>query len=235
MKVLDLFAGTRSVSKAFEELGWESYSVELDETHPNISLYKDIMTLTANEILENFGQPDVIWASPPCTSYSIMGISHHRVKNWETGELDPVSDFAKFSDRLLPYVLELIKELNPRYYFIENPRGGLRKMKFMQDLPRHSVTYCQYGDFRMKPTDIWTNHENPQFKPMCKNGAPCHESSPRGSTLRKLGIKERGGTQGMKNARERSKIPHELCLHVAKVCEEGLKLGKNDERTTVLS
>ena len=33
------------------------------------------------------------------------------------------------------------------------------------------LTYCQYGDQRQKPTDIWTNHPQPNFKPPCKQGA----------------------------------------------------------------
>lgn len=146
---------------------------------------------------------------PPCTSYSIAAISHHRKKNVETGSLDPVSDFAKLSDELVKHTLELIKELKPKYWFIENPRGGMRKMDFMQGLPRYTVTYCQYGDTRMKPTDIWTNHPNPQFKPMCHNGDPCHEKAPRGSKT---------GTQGLKGAVQRSVIPEELCLHIADIC-----------------
>lgn len=102
------------------------------------------------------------------------------------------------------------EELKPKYWFIENPRGGMRKMDFMQGLPRYTVTYCQYGDTRMKPTDIWTNHPNPQFKPMCHNGDPCHEKAPRGSKT---------GTQGLKGAVQRSVIPEELCLHIADICK----------------
>lgn len=137
-------------------------------------------------------------------------ISKARKKNVETGSLDPVSDFAKLSDELVKHTLELIKELKPKYWFIENPRGGMRKMDFMQGLPRYTVTYCQYGDTRMKPTDIWTNHPNPQFKPMCHNGDPCHEKAPRGSKT---------GTQGLKGAVQRSVIPEELCLHIADICK----------------
>ena len=54
-------------------------------------------------------------------------------------------------------------------------------MSFMKDLKRYTVTYCQYGDKRMKPTDIWTNYPNPQFKKPCKNGDKCHTPAPRGS------------------------------------------------------
>lgn len=211
MKVLELFAGTRSIGKAFEERGHEVYSVEWDKSHENIDLYIDIMELTSRMILENFGKPDIIWASPDCTSYSIAAISHHRSKNNETGNLDPVSDYAKFSDKLNEHIHKLIDELQPKYWFIENPRGGMRKMNFMTDKPRYTVTYCQYGDTRMKPTDIWTNHPNPKFKPMCKNGAPCHVSAPRGSKT---------GTQGLKGSKERSIIPNELCEHVAIISEE---------------
>lgn len=209
MKVLELFAGQRSIGKSFQERGHEVYSVEWDKKHENISLYADILTVTSEQIIKEFGYPDVIWASPDCSSYSIAAISHHR-KQDEDGNLSPVSDYAKFCDEVNVHVLKLIKELSPKYYFIENPRGGMRKMRFMRDLPRYTVTYCQYGDDRMKPTDIWTNHTDTNFKPMCKNGDKCHEAAPRGS---------RTGTQGRKNSLNRSLIPKGLCDYIVELCE----------------
>ena len=209
MKVLELFAGTRSIGKAFEERGHEVYSIDWDKQFENIDWYADISKVTAKDVLEKFGQPDVIWASPDCTSYSVAGISHHRRKESD-GNLTPISEYAKFCDETNTHVVELIKELNPKYWFIENPRGGMRKMNFMKDLPRYTVTYCQYGDDRMKPTDIWTNHPNPQFKPPCKNGDPCHTPAPRGSQT---------GTQGIKGAKLRSVIPDQLCKHIVDICE----------------
>jgi site-specific DNA-cytosine methylase len=210
VKVLELFAGKRSIGRAFEAHGHEVFSVEWDKSFEDIDLYADISTVTTEEILQKFGRPDVIWASPDCTTFSIAAISHHRRKNPETGNLDPVSEYAQFCDRVDQHVLQLIRELKPKYWFIENPRGGMRKMSWMQGLPRHTVTYCQYGDTRMKPTDIWTNHPNPQFKPMCKNGDPCHVSAPRGAKT---------GTQGLKGSKERSGIPAELCQHIVEICE----------------
>lgn len=210
MKVLELFAGTRSISKAFEARGHETFSIEWSENFENISLRADVSTVTADMILERFGRPDVIWASPDCTTFSIAAISHHRRKNPETGNLDPVSDYAKFCDEVDQHVLDLIRALKPRFWFIENPRGGMRKMRWMQGLSRYTVTYCQYGDKRMKPTDIWTNHPAPRFRPPCKNGASCHERAPRGS---------RTGTQGLKGSKERSIIPAALCEHIVDICE----------------
>lgn len=209
MKILELFAGTRSIGKAFEAKGHEVYSIEWDEQHPNIDWYVDIMKVTAKDILERFGQPDIIWASPDCTTYSIAAISHHRTKEAD-GNLKAISDYGKASDALNQHLLELIRELNPTYFYIENPRGGLRKMNFMKDIPRYTVTYCQYGDTRMKPTDLWTNHPDPQFKPMCKNGMSCHVAAPRGSST---------GTQGLKNVIDRSRIPKELCEHIVEISE----------------
>ena len=208
-KMLELFCGTKSMSKAFEKAGWETYTVDWNpEFEPTLCV--DISTLTIDDIIKMCGgRPEVIHASPDCTSYSVAGISHHRRKE-PNGNLTPISEYAKFCDETNTHVVELIKELNPKYYFIENPRGGMRKMDFMKDLPRHTVTYCQYGDDRMKPTDIWTNHPDPQFKPPCKNGDPCHTPAPRGSQT---------GTQGLKGAKLRSVIPDKLCEHIVKICE----------------
>ena len=211
MKILELFAGTRSIGKAFEENGHEVYSVEWDKKFSNIDLYADIGKLSSEEILLKFGKPDVIWASPDCSSYSIAAISHHRRKE-SNGNLAPYSEYAKFCDKVNMNMIKIIKELDPKYYFIENPRGGMRKMNFMKEFPRYTVTYCQYGDSRMKPTDIWTNHKNPRFKPMCHNGDSCHESAPRGSKT---------GTQGLKGSMERSIIPYDLCKHIVDICEKG--------------
>lgn len=214
MKVLELFAGQRSISKAFERKNHNVYSVEWNTDHTNIDWYEDIGKITAQDIIDRFGVPDVIWSSPDCTSYSIAAISHHRIKE-ESGNLKAVSEYAKFCDEVNINMIKLIKdlsEINPHLiYFIENPRGGMRKMNFVSDLPRYTVTYCKYGDSRMKPTDIWTNHPNPKFKPMCKNGDPCHEPAPRGS---------RTGTQGIKDKKNRSLIPDELCDHIVEICEE---------------
>ena len=210
MKILELFAGTRSIGRAFEARGHETFSVEWDKNFDNIDLYEDVLNVTADDILQKFGKPDVIWASPDCSTYSVAAISHHR-KREKDGNLAPITEYAKYCDEVNRHVVQLIKELSPRYWFIENPRGGLRKMSFMRELPRYTVTYCQYGDTRMKPTDIWTNHPDPKFKPPCKNGDPCHISAPRGA---------RTGTQGIKGSKNRSVIPPKLCEHIADICEE---------------
>lgn len=215
MKILELFAGTRSVSRGFERASTENecYTVEWDPQFENITLYDDVAKLTKERVIELCGGiPDVIWASPDCTTYSVAAISYHRRKT-ENG-LEPVTPYAKQCDETNRHLIALIKELNPRFWFIENPRGGMRKMDFVAGLPRYTVTYCQYGDDRMKPTDIWTNHPDPKFKPPCKNGSPCHAAAPRGSKT---------GTQGIGTHVDRSRIPDQLADHIAKICMEQSK------------
>jgi len=207
MKVLELFAGSRSVGKVAEQLGYEVFSVDWTN-YDNIDLKIDIGLLKLSDIPF---VPDIIWASPDCTTYSIAAISTHRNKEDRSGK----TEYAKKCDKVNKHWIGLIKEwqkINPKLvYYIENPRGGLRKMDFMQDFPiRNTVWYCQYGDDRAKPTDIWTNNINWTPRPECHNFRNkikhCHhESAPRGSKT---------GTQGKKGSYDRSKIPYELCYEI---------------------
>lgn len=215
LKVLELFAGTECISNAFREKGHECYTIDWDEQFPS-SWHVDVGTITVDDILERFGRPDVIFLGTDCTSFSVAGIGHHRRKNKETGNLDPISEYAKKCDEVNVHCKELIKQLKPTIQIWENPRGGFRKMWYVQDLKRTTTTYCQYGYRYMKPTDFFSNIELP-LKPACKNGAPCHESAPRGS---------RNGLQGIKGAVERSKYPEELCRHIVTICENYFKNNK---------
>lgn len=210
MNILELFAGSRSIGNVADDLGCNVFSVDINN-FKNINLVKDIEFLSPKDIPFI---PDMIWASPPCTTYSIAAISHHRPTN------NKLSKFALKSDRLVKNTLELIKHYNCIYY-IENPRGLLRKQKFMLGIPKTTVWYCKYGDNRAKPTDIFSNNIFNLFnkngwipKEQCfNNNINCHhESAPRGSNT---------GTQGLKNNYERSKIPYLLCKEIIESTKNG--------------
>jgi hypothetical protein len=200
MNVLELFAGSRSVGKQAEKLGMNVFSSDLIEFE-GINYAASIFDFDVSKVPF---QPDIIWASPPCTAFSVAAIG----RNWNHDKT-PKTDGARLGIQLVEKTIEVIKHFNPKYFFIENPRGMLRKMPIMEQFDRKTVTYCKYGDDRMKPTDIWTNSGVWIPRPMCKNGDPCHVAAPRGS---------RTGTQGRSNAYERSKIPEELCSEILTSC-----------------
>jgi hypothetical protein len=206
MNVLELFAGSRSVGKQAEKLGMNVFSSDLIEFE-GINYPVSILDFDVSKVPF---QPDIIWASPPCTSFSVASIGHH----WTGGKgaYIPKTDGARLGLELVKKTIEIINHFQPTYWFMENPRGVLRKLPVVQGLKKNTVTYCQYGDERMKPTDIWTNSDVWIPRPMCKNGDPCHVAAPRGS---------RTGTQGRSNAYERSKIPDELCNEILTSCIKG--------------
>lgn len=208
MKTVELFSGTGSFSKVAKELGHEIFRVEIDD-YFEAELHKDILEVQRSDLPKEI---DVIWCSPPCTTFSVASLRHY----WVNGKPKNAKTWHGISMALK--TLELVKEIkkdNPGLkVFIENPRGMMRKQNFMiqQDiwLDRHTVSYCQYGDFRMKPTDIWTNVYNWKSRPICKPGAPCHESARRGEDK---GTQSLGGG-GKRGSKERSMIPKDLFLEI---------------------
>lgn len=195
MIVFDFFAGTGSATKPFRDQGHKVIKVELNPLFE--AEERDILKLSANELIAKYGRPDFIWASPPCQSFSVASIGRH----W-TIDKKPKTETARLAIELVGHTLKLINELNPYMgWLMENPRGMLRKQPIMKDLPRKTITYCQYGDNRMKPTDLWGYLDKWVGRPPCKNGDNCHQRAPRGSTT---------GTQGIKGAKNRSMIPYEL-------------------------
>ena len=203
MKLLELFAGSRSVGKVAEKFGIEVFSVDINE-YKNIDYITDILEFDYSKVPY---RPNIIWASPPCTYFSVASIGHH----WNEDHT-PKTKEAILGMQILNKTLEIIEHYKPDFYFIENPVGKMRRK--IKGINRTTVTYCSYGDNRMKPTDIWSNHIYDMFntkgwrpKPQCYAGnTKCHhEEAPRGSKT---------GTQGLKNNYERSKIPEQLIVEI---------------------
>ena len=200
MKVLELFAGSCSFSNVAKEFGYETFTTDYND-FDGIDYVVDILDFDIDSVPF---WPDVIWASPPCTTFSIASCGYHWNAPDDQGNREPKTEAAETGLLILQQTIWILNELQPKYFVIENPRGLMRKMDAVQYLKRDTVTYCQYGDNRMKPTDLWHNLDWTP-RPMCKNGMPCHEAAPRGSKT---------GTQGLKGNYERSKVPYELCKEI---------------------
>lgn len=214
MKVLELFAGSRSIGKVANSLGHETFSIDIND-FDNIDLVIDILNLTRDMIPF---EPDMIWASPPCTYFSVASIGIH----WNKDHT-PKTKEAELGMNVLNKTLEIFNWFPNAIFYMENPRGKMRRK--VNGIDRTTVWYCAYGDIRAKPTDIWSNNIfNPIFnpngwkpRPQCWNGnVKCHhEEAPRGSKT---------GTQGLKGNYERSIIPKQLCADIVKATEQKLML-----------
>ena len=159
MRVLELFAGTHSVGKVCKELGYEVVSLDLAGADININ----ILEWDYKKAFEP-GHFDVIWASPPCHTFS------HARRCWINRKTKYFGDKTITAKMLnddmetngLPIVRkteEIIKYFNPTLWIMENPSTG--KMKdYLKHLPHYDVDYCRYSDWGYKkPTRFWTNKE----------------------------------------------------------------------------
>lgn len=220
MRVLDLCSGTGSATAAFKEAGHDVVTLELDPDF-DADLCMDVRAFALDPIghlrrvRPDGWRPDFIWASPPCTVFSLAGKASRWVQLAEPwpahpryGRRVPNDEAARLGCQVVEACLDAIEALQPLAWLMENPRAGLRTMRFMQDRAPApvTVTYCQYGEDRMKPTDLWgVMPSSWQPRPACKNGDSCHEAAPRGSKT---------GTQGIQGAKARSMVPAELSAEI---------------------
>ncbi|CAE7355311.1 unnamed protein product [Symbiodinium natans] len=195
-RLLELFSGTGSVGRAFRALGWEVTSLDLDPK-AGASITADVCEWDASPYPP--GHFDFVWASPVCTEFSRA--MTRRPRDLEAG------------DRLVLRTLELIGQLRPRHWAIENPATGLLKTReYMQGLPFVDVTYCSYGFGYRKPTRIWTYLPwTPSKGSRCAAFRGTAEAAQRGSRV---------GPDGKRDAAKQTQktlysMPPSLCLEIA--------------------
>lgn len=105
---------------------------------------------------------DFIWASPPCTQYSIAR------RNASTPP-DLVG-----ADALVAKTFEIIAYFEPRVWIVENPATGLlpkRMSSIRPDVVGYVANYCAYGFSYPKPTMFWCNL--PLYLKRCGGAGVC--------------------------------------------------------------
>jgi len=217
---LDLFSGTGSATKYFRES--DKWIVKGVDINPDLDRDEQMDILNLEPDMIN-ADVDFVWASPPCKSFSVANLYNNWDKKNDRLRM-PKSSKAVKGVKMVFHTLYLIESLNPDYWFMENPRGGLRSIigqpqyekrkQFEKENSKDehkdkhypgTVTYCKFGDDRMKPTDLWRQHpDNFEYR-FCGNGMKCHDSAQRGT---------QNGTQGRNKGADRWKIPKGLAKHV---------------------
>lgn len=209
---LELYSGTKSMSKTAEEFGFKVFSIDIDESL-SPSLCADILTIDSPTIIDHCGgKPDVIWASPDCTKWSFASGSVCEFTKANAG--NELSEAAEEAIRMIEHTRLLIDELDPQYFFMENPfHGALKDMLVVANMPFVDVYYCAYDWPYQKKTRIWG-----RFPPQWVAKTTC-------SHARHENIK------GYGNARLRSEIPVLLCREVVAACSLAAAVGWPQRKT----
>ena len=200
MRLLELFSGTGSVGKVAQQHGFVVTSVDINRK-ANPTFRKDIMRWKYKEFPP--GYFDMIWASPPCNTFSHMqyGLIGRPSKEYNgqifTREL-MIAQQEEYGVPILNKVKEIIEYFQPGNYFIENPKTG-RMKDYMHEYKYTDVCYCMYGFDYKKPTRIW--HNNEEF---IDEGYMCNHT---GRHARAIG---NSNSKGVNTLNERYSIPPAL-------------------------
>jgi C-5 cytosine-specific DNA methylase len=151
MKLLELFSGTGSVGNYARILNIDVTSLDRDLP---ADIQIDIMDWDYRTAYEPH-HFDIIWASPPCTEYSVAKT---------VGVRD-----IEGSNKVVQRTLDIIEYLHPKFWIIENPQTGkLKEQLMMYGLPYDDVDYCKYGMPYRKRTRLWNNIDEWTPRPLCK-------------------------------------------------------------------
>ena len=199
--ILELCCGWKSVSGVFEsECQWESTTVDvLRKFKPTI--LADVTQWDYRSHFASHAAPDVIWASPPCRTFTVQAWGRYR--DSEGGAISTDSEDGDACVRACLECIQYCLQLNPTLiYFVENPlHGAFRKLPCVQPYLEHNLyRTLHYGDYApethsLKPTLILTNCDAWTPKPMVLTRSVRHWN-----TLSK---------------KRRTIIPRELCREVA--------------------
>ena len=138
------------MGRAFEAQGWEVISLDIN---PGATITSDRLDWDYKTFEP--GSFDFIWASPPCTEYSLARTRAKTPRN-----------FAG-ADAIVSKALEIIDYFGPLLWLMENPQTGFLKSRaIMTDTPFQDVTYCKYGFPYKKQTRLWGRFPL-QLRPIC--------------------------------------------------------------------
>jgi hypothetical protein len=194
---LDLFCGLGGFSQAFADADrWQVTTVDIEaEFAPDIQA--DVLELRPSDFDVEY---DVVLASPPCKEFS-------PAQNLN-GAHTPAGDAVA----LAFHTVGLIRGLDPQFWLLENPRGQLRSFL---GRPTATVTYCQYGEAHMKPTDLWGEHPAGFIGRSCGYGDDCHINHHSGSNAMRDDV-------GKRSDAERAKVPRALSEAIREAVEAAI-------------
>jgi len=206
MKVLELFSGSKSITKFFQNLpNVEVISLDFEKKY-NPDICCDIMEFDYKQF--DIGHFDIVWASPECKVFSQLQNTLLGRKGGSINKEELIKKQLENSKYILK-TIEIIKYLNPKYYFIENPQYSTIWNYIPQEFNIGvNVSYCMFGYDYKKNTRILTNKvlENCLCKKKNKVFECCGLSKHK-SSIGKLGTQKQ-------TLLERYSIPQDLLKYL---------------------
>ena len=177
-RLLELFSGTKSISKVLEKKGYEIISLVLDNKYkPTIN--EDILNWDYKKYPSNYF--DLITASPVCLYWSVLRNTWigRKCKSIHPTEIITMEHINKvIDDKGKPMIDKTIEIINyfkngnsNLKFWIENPQTGKLKTYMKDkypDIKFNDFDYCKFSNWGYKKrTRFWSNIEGLEDK-LCK-------------------------------------------------------------------
>lgn len=176
--ILSLFDYSGSWSKPYRDAGYNVIQVDIKHGQDVFEVMEDvIMQKVDNGNTSVYG----VLAAPPCTDFAVSG-----AWCWQKKETQPAAyksdrtmlefkNTTELSIFLVLATLEIIEQLQPKFWAIENPVGRISKLIFELGNPWYFQPY-EYGDAWTKKTGLWGKFNIPVKNPVepiryCKQGS----------------------------------------------------------------
>ena len=200
--MLELFAGTGSIGRAFARRDFRTVSLDIATTkNCTPTVLADIRAWDFKS--SPYQRFDIIWSSPPCTEYSRARTTANKPRDLEQ------------ADALVKTVFNIVDYYKPKFWFLENPDTGmLKKRPMMTGIRRVRLDYCMYGTPYRKRTSIWGKFPPSWIpRPLCTGKCGFVTNGRHWSSAQ----------QGSGwNVHELHAIPRALCEEIADACKSGL-------------
>ena len=213
-----------------------------------ISIQMNLLDYTPSELLARLARHGVkpediflIWASPPCRTFSPADRSNisrnnnfrdHNLPNKPPTSTNPEKGrIAREHDLLVQHLFDIVeynRAIGMKFKFaLENPRGSLECQEYMQieELPSgtEKVTFdqCTYEREYKKTTQLW--HDLEGYKPTGSTGdGRCHGRCGKGYIrdgyyrhFKALAVEPFRGPRGKGHTKEKNALPEDLLEEIA--------------------
>lgn len=168
-KILSLFDWSGEWSRPYAKAGYAVITVDMQGNAPRIKNRKhysmDVMNIDwQSDLLSLHDLQDVvgILAAVPCTDFALSGARWFKNKD--------ADGRTQKSIELTEYVLDIIEEINPKFWAVENPASRIHKLVPRLGSPSFKFSPYEFGQIDganyRKQTWLWGKFNKPQKCPI---------------------------------------------------------------------